>query len=530
MKLAELSVKARLSGAFGLLAALVLVVAMLALVALGREHDAFVSYVGEDSVRVRLANQVLDAANARAIGARNLLLAADPGARDAERAAVASAHESLQAGLARLKAAVAGGHGVEDEERRRLAAIESVEARYSPVALAIVQLAADGRRDDALARMNAECRPMLAALVGAVGGYIASAEAVSQRHVQEAEAAYARNRGLLLAACALAVAAALVLAWTISRGIVRALGAEPHELGAVAARVAEGDLGPVPGAASAPAGSVLASLGAMQASLARIVGQVRAASDSIATGSTQIATGNADLSQRTEEQASNLQQTAASMEQMNSAVRSSADSARQAAQLAGSASAVAAQGGEVMGTVVATMGDIAASARRIADIIGVIDGIAFQTNILALNAAVEAARAGEQGRGFAVVASEVRALAQRSAGAAREIKGLIGDSVEKVDTGSRLVSDAGATMNDIVVQVRRVADLIGEVSAAAVEQTAGIGQVSSAVGQLDQVTQSNAALVEESAAAADSLKHQAARLTELVGVFRLGHGTEPAAV
>ncbi|MCW5610473.1 MAG: MCP four helix bundle domain-containing protein [Rubrivivax sp.] len=528
MGLAGLTVKARLSGAFGLLAALVLAVAALALLALGREHDAFVNYVSEDSVRVRLANQVLDAAKARAIGARNLLLATEAGERDVERAATLRAHEDLQAGLARLQAAVAGGQGVEDEERRALAAIESVETRYAPLALAIVQLAADGRRDEALQRMNAECKPMLAALVGAVGGYITSAEAVARRHVQDAEAAYARNRSLLLAACALAVAAALVLAWTIARGIVRALGAEPQALGAVAARVAEGDLGPVPGAAQAPAGSVLASLGAMQASLARIVGQVRAASESIATGSTQIATGNADLSQRTEEQASNLQQTAASMEQMNAAVRNSADSARQAAQLAASASAVAAQGGEVVGSVVATMDDIAASARRIADIIGVIDGIAFQTNILALNAAVEAARAGEAGRGFAVVASEVRALAQRSAGAAREIKGLIGASVEKVDAGSRLVGDAGATMNDIVVQVRRVADLIGEVSSAAVEQTAGIGQVSAAVGQLDQVTQSNAALVEESAAAADSLKHQAARLAELVGVFRLGHGAAAA--
>ncbi len=524
MKLSELSVKARLAGAFGLLAALVLVVATLAMLALGREHEAFVGYVQEDSLRVRLAKQVLDAAYARAVGSRNLLLATEPSAREAERAAVAQAQARLQAGLAQLKAVVASGKGVEGDERQRLAAIESVETRYAPVALAVVELAAEGRQDEALTRMNAECRPMLAALVGAVAGYIEAAETVSQRRVQHAEATYARDRSLLLAACVLAVAAALVLAWTIARGLLRALGAEPLVLGAAAARVAEGDLGPVPGAAQAPAGSVLASLGAMQASLARIVGQVRAASDSIATGSTQIATGNADLSQRTEEQATNLQQTAASMEQMNAAVRSSADSARQAAQLAGAASAVAAQGGQVMGTVVATMDDIAASARRIADIIGVIDGIAFQTNILALNAAVEAARAGESGRGFAVVASEVRALAQRSAGAAREIKGLIGASVEKVDAGSRLVGDAGATMNDIVVQVRRVADLIGEVSAAAVQQTAGIGQVSAAVGQLDQVTQSNAALVEESAAAADSLKHQAARLAELVGVFRLGHG------
>jgi methyl-accepting chemotaxis protein len=250
---------------------------------------------------------------------------------------------------------------------------------------------------------------------------------------------------------------------------------------------------------------------------------VRNASESIATGSAQIATGNADLSQRTEEQASNLQQTAASMEQMNATVKNSADTARQASQLATSASSVAEKGGSVVGQVVATMEDITASSKKIADIIGVIDGIAFQTNILALNAAVEAARAGEQGRGFAVVASEVRSLAQRSAGAAKEIKALISASVEKVETGSKLVGDAGSTMTDIVTQVRRVADLMGELSAAAVEQTAGIGQVSTAVGQLDQVTQQNAALVEESAAAADSLKQQAAKLSEVVGVFRLNH-------
>jgi methyl-accepting chemotaxis protein len=268
-------------------------------------------------------------------------------------------------------------------------------------------------------------------------------------------------------------------------------------------------------------GQLLAALKRMNESLVDMVGRVRNASDSIATGSTQIATGNADLSQRTEEQASNLQQTAASMEELTATVKHNADTARQAEQLATSASTVAEQGGTMVGQVVSTMGDISASSKKIADIIGVIDGIAFQTNILALNAAVEAARAGEQGRGFAVVAGEVRALAQRSAQAAKEIKTLIAESVEKVDNGTRLVGDAGQTMEDIVAQVKRVSDLIGEISHSSIEQSTGIGQIGQAVTQLDQVTQQNAALVEESAAAAESLKHQAGQLAELVAVFKL---------
>ena len=268
-------------------------------------------------------------------------------------------------------------------------------------------------------------------------------------------------------------------------------------------------------------GLMLRELSRSMHQLAGVVQSIKASSDSIATGSDQIAAGNTDLSQRTEQQAANLQRTAASMHQIAETVRANADNARAAAELAGSASSVASRGGEVMARVVATMGDIASRSHRIGDIIGVIDGIAFQTNILALNAAVEAARAGEQGRGFAVVATEVRSLAQRSAQAAREIKSLIGASVEKVEEGSRLVDDAGKTMTDIVSQVRRVSDLIGEIGSSTGEQTLGIGHVSDAVAELDQVTQQNAALVEESAAAAESLKQQAGLLVEAVGSFRL---------
>ncbi|MES2716702.1 MAG: methyl-accepting chemotaxis protein [Pseudomonadota bacterium] len=275
-------------------------------------------------------------------------------------------------------------------------------------------------------------------------------------------------------------------------------------------------------------GDLMRALDRMAGALCTAIGQVRHASDSIHTASAEIASGNLDLSQRTEQAASHLQQTAASVSQLTGSVRQSADAAAQANQLAASASSVARRGGEVVSQVVSTMDQINASSKRIADIIGTIDGIAFQTNILALNAAVEAARAGEQGRGFAVVASEVRSLAQRSAEAAREIKTLIGTSVEKVETGARLVQDAGSTMGEIVASVQRVSDVIGEISAAAAEQSGGIGQVSNAVVSLDQMTQQNAALVEESAAAAESLKDQARRLAEVVGTFQLG-SRQPAA-
>jgi methyl-accepting chemotaxis protein len=329
---------------------------------------------------------------------------------------------------------------------------------------------------------------------------------------------YANAKLALIAMIAAALALGGFAAVTITRSITGPIGRAVE----VATTVAAGDLSSrIVVHGDDETAHLLRALSRMNDSLAGIVGQVRASSESIATGSAQIATGNADLSQRTEEQASNLQQTAASMEQLSGTVKTSAETASHASALASGASAAAVKGGEVVGTVVNTMQDIAAASKKIADIIGVIDGIAFQTNILALNAAVEAARAGEQGRGFAVVASEVRSLASRSAEAAKEIKSLIGASVEKVEAGARQVDIAGASMADIVSQVQRVSALITEISGAAGEQSTGISQVGDAVAQLDQVTQQNAALVEESAAAAESLRTQAANLAEAVRVFKL---------
>ena len=341
---------------------------------------------------------------------------------------------------------------------------------------------------------------------------------LSDNETKSSKETYANARLVLIAMVVAALALGSTAAVAITRSITGPIGRAVQ----VATTVAAGDLGSrIVVSGKDETAQLLRALSGMNDSLSRIVGQVRASSDSIATGSAQIATGNADLSQRTEEQASNLQQTAASMEELSGTVKASAATAGHASQLAAGASAAAVKGGDMVATVVQTMQDIAASSKKIADIIGVIDGIAFQTNILALNAAVEAARAGEQGRGFAVVASEVRSLAGRSAEAAKEIKSLIGASVEKVETGARQVDVAGASMADIVAQVQRVSQLIAEISHGAGEQSTGISQVGDAVAQLDQVTQQNAALVEESAAAAESLKNQAANLADAVRIFKL---------
>ena len=367
----------------------------------------------------------------------------------------------------------------------------------------------------ALQSADTDFKAMNTTLVGVIERVSQRATEVTQQLESSARVGSAALGGVGL----LAVLGALGFSWFTQRRIVANVNA-----GAVAAaRVAEGRLDTQPTSTERDeVGDLLRALGSMVGQLRSSIQTVQQATESIGTASAEIATGNQDLSSRTEQTASNLQQAASSMEQLTGTVQQSADSARQANQLASSAAEVAARGGAVVSQVVATMDDINASSKKIADIIGVIDGIAFQTNILALNAAVEAARAGEQGRGFAVVASEVRSLAQRSAEAAKEIKGLIGTSVDKVQGGAKLVADAGRTMTEIVASVQRVSDIIGEITAASAEQSQGIGEVSSSVTQLDQMTQQNAALVEQSAAAAESLREQADQLAQVVGTFKLG--------
>lgn len=519
------TVKSKLVGTFSSLALVVLLVAVLAIFALGNAHRQFVDFVQGASASMQDAADTRGAVLRRAVAARNLVLSSGEEDTQAEKAAVMQAHSDVKKYLDHLQALARDSEDQSDEAKQLVSEIVRVESLYGPVATNIVSMALAGKKEEAIASMNADCRPLLRELVKVTTAYIEHTQAFGSQQIQRAQSEYEVQRAVLLGVCALAVALASVFGYFITRSLLRALGADPVQLGAVAERVAQGDLCTIEGASGAYPGSVLASLVAMQGNLANVVGQVRSASDSIATGTAQIAVGNADLSQRTEEQASNLQQTAASMEQLTSTVKNNADTSYQADQLATKASEAATKGGEVVGQVIGTMQSIADASKKISDIIGVIDGIAFQTNILALNAAVEAARAGEQGRGFAVVAGEVRTLAQRSANAAKEIKALIVDSVEKVNMGSRQVNAAGESMAVIVTQTQQVSGLIGEISRATTEQTNGISQVSDAVNQLDQVTQQNAALVEESAAAADSLRHQADRLLKVVSVFKLDNGS-----
>jgi methyl-accepting chemotaxis protein len=363
-----------------------------------------------------------------------------------------------------------------------------------------------------------ECSPLRRQIVEDIGVLLKSVQHEVDLQSAEAERATEESKVFIPLAAAIVLLLSIGLGFFITRSITRPLNEAVH----VAQTVAAGDLtSRIESKARDETGQLLQALKNMNESLVRIVGDVHEGTAAIAAASDQIATGNMDLSGRTEEQASSLEETASSMEELTSTVRQNADNARQANSLSLSASQVAVKGGEVMGQVVTTMSDINDSAHKIADIIGVIDGIAFQTNILALNAAVEAARAGEQGRGFAVVASEVRSLAQRSATAAKEIKTLIDDSVGKVETGSKLVTQAGDTMTEVVNSVKRVTDIVAEISAASEEQSSGIEQVNNAIAQMDQVTQQNAALVEQAAAAAGSLNDQAARLERTVGVFKL---------
>jgi methyl-accepting chemotaxis protein len=381
------------------------------------------------------------------------------------------------------------------------------------------QLKTDSKAEEAVQLLNNQYIPAVARYVGAQLELVKTQEQRVLTSQAETESRRLANTwGIIGGLVLIIVFIFLATAW-----LVRSIRQPLEQANELAARIAQGDLSAdISTTREDEFGDLLRSLKTMNESLGRMVHQVRQSTDSIATASAEIATGNNDLAQRTEQTSSNLQSTASSMEQLTTTVQHSAENARQASTLAANASSVAQQGGAVVQQVVFTMEEINASSRKISDIIGVIDGIAFQTNILALNAAVEAARAGEQGRGFAVVASEVRSLAQRSAEAAKEIKMLIGTSVDKVASGTKLVSDAGATMSDIVQSVRRVADVIGEITSAASEQSTGIAHVNQAIANLDQMTQQNAALVEQSAAAAESLRDQANQMAQAVSVFKVG--------
>ncbi len=512
-----MKVATKLALSYGLLVGLIAIVAAVCALRFQAINGRIANIVDERYARVMRITAIADAANAQARFIRNVVLAA----KDPEQSADAYKNLDANAKLTDDGIAEFDKHVDLAKGRELVDAMIAARAKFYKDRDEVVRLVKAGQVDDASHMLLTTMRPTQRAFFASIAEItkLNSAIMTSDGQAAREDGRDAIVVTLMLAALSLIVASAMAV-W-ITRGLVKQLGGEPGEVVDIASAIADGNLAVQVRTRPGDTTSILAAMQRMRQRLAEVVGQVRQASDSIATGSSEIASGNADLSHRTEAQAGNLQQTAASMEQLTGSVRSNAETAGVANQLATEASAAAGRGGVAVNRVVETMNEIATSSKKIGDIIGVIDGIAFQTNILALNAAVEAARAGEQGRGFAVVAAEVRSLAQRSAGAAKEIKSLIGASVEKVDIGARQVDEAGASMNDIVTQVQRVGQLIGEISSATVQQSGGIGQIGDAVGALDQTTQQNAALVEQSAAAAESLSQQAARLTQIVSQFHL---------
>jgi len=520
MNLKSMTVRTKLTITFGALSLLVCIASVIAIYALRNAQEQFSAFVLGINTRAQLVEKIHIAVGERAIAVRNMVLTTDPNRLKDEKAAAVKSHELVHESLSKLEAMVASDD-VPANIKAMVADINRIEQAYTPVALSIVELASNQRRDEAINKINTECIPLLNALSSKANAYAEATRARSQSLLVEDEERYIAERNLLIAVCLLAVVSAVASGALTVRSLTRALGAEPAALVDIAHQVAKGDLRPIAVSGAVLDDSVLASLQVMQKNLVGIVGKVRSSSSLIAAGATEISAGNLDLSSRTEQQASSLEETASAMEELTSTVKQTAENSRNANQLALSASEVAVGGGEVVGKVIATMKTIHDSSSKIVDIISVIDGIAFQTNILALNAAVEAARAGEQGRGFAVVASEVRTLAQRSAAAAKEIKVLINDSVTSVEDGSKLVAEAGATMEQVVSSVRRVSEVINEISAASNEQSDGIEQINQAITQMDEVTQQNAALVEEAAAASQSLQVQAQYLEDAVGVFKL---------
>ena len=509
----NLKISARLSLVFGLL---LLLLAAIAFVGINRLHylDATTTRITSNiSPKIEAAREMSYQAADVTRMTRNLILVKDEAVRTTNRQTLEQSRAETDRQMAILDKLVDN-----DRSRELLAALKTRLADYRSFTNAVADLAMANRPEEATQMLFGERNKTQAAYLGALREMVEFTSEQMNKAADAASSAAETAIDIMVATAVLAVVLGVVSAWLITRSITHPL----NRAVAVADRVAQGDLGePIEVQSTDETGRMLTALQRMQESLARTVGQVRGNAEGVASASAQISQGNEDLSSRTEEQASSLEQTAASMEELTSTVKQNADNARQANQLAVSASEVAVKGGAVVGKVVETMASIDASSRKIVEIIGVIDGIAFQTNILALNAAVEAARAGEQGRGFAVVAGEVRNLAQRSAAAAKEIKDLIGDSVGKVDAGTALVSEAGRTMDDIVGSVRRVTDIMGEITAASQEQTSGIEQINQAITQMDQVTQQNAALVEEASAAAQSLQEQAGSLVQSVSIFKL---------
>ncbi len=513
MSLANLRVGARLGLGFGVVLVMLSAIALIGISKLSGVNDITHKIATKDWMKAVIANDIIDLANDNGRASYELFLVTD-------KAAVAKIHERIAKNKKTItdKLEQLDGLLYKPEGKAKLATVREKRGPYVAAFSKTSQLLDEGKREEATRVMTDETMRALDTFLDAINDLIAFQGQIMDESGKEAEASYQSGRTMMSVLGVFAALFGITIAWLITRSITRPLKLAVDMAGSVA----KGDLTQhIEVKSSDELGQLSQALIDMNENLANIVGEVRSSTEAITIATQEIAQGNSDLSQRTEEQASSLEQTASSMEELTTTVRQNSQSAKQANHLSSDASNIAVKGGQVVGDVVHTMASISESSKKIVDIISVIEGIAFQTNILALNAAVEAARAGEQGRGFAVVAGEVRILAQRSAAAAKEIKTLIDDSVNKVDVGSKQVDQAGATMAEIVQAVKRVTDIMAEITAASNEQNDGIEQVNKAIIQIDDVTQQNAALVEEAAAAAEALQEQSEVLMDAVSIFKL---------
>ena len=513
MSFNRLTIGARLSAGFGLLVVLMLLLAAFALLRIGAISGAMDKQEKVQLEKLEPLYVAREALDQTGLAARNAYIFHDQAAAEKELAILDSQKALYLEALAKLAPQFAGDAQFEKVSKGLTAMAQELQRPR--------QFRANGQMEQYGTFLVEECSPLRRQIVADIDAVLKSVQRESEQASVAARAIYGQSLRWIGVLAALSVLICIAVATVITRGLLRQLGGEPAYAASIAGRIALGELAIDVHTRHGDDSSLLFAIKTMRDNLAAIVGKVRHGTESIATASTEIASGNRDLSQRTEQQAGSLEEVASSMEELISTVRQNAQNAQQANRLAREASKVSEQGGKAVAEVVHTMGLINASSNKIVDIIGVIDSIAFQTNILALNAAVEAARAGEQGRGFAVVATEVRNLAQRSSAAAREIKALIEDSVSKVGTGTVLVEQAGVTMHDVVAGIGRVTGIMAEISHATQEQGAGIEQVNRAIVDMDRVTQQNAALVEQAAAAAHELQQQAAQLEQEVGIFKL---------
>ncbi len=515
----RLSIGQRLALGFAVILAMMVVLTLIGVNRVGVIRNSLVAIDAQHSVKQRQAINFRGSVHDRAIALRDVVLARSAAERQAALAEFRRLADSY-AEAQRVLDGLLSGSGVLQKERELAAAIREVEQRTLPLASAVIAAQQDGRTQEAQALLLDKAAPAFSDWLASINAFIDLQEGEIRRDSQRATEIASSFSWLMIVLCAAALLCGVLLAALITRRLLAQLGAEPDEVRELAAAIGRGELA-VAARPQGAADSILAALLAMAAQLQGTVARVRQAADAVSVGSTQISRHGDELHERSEQQVSALTATATAMEELGATVRLNADNARQADQLAASATRVASRGGELMQEVVATMGDINNRSRQVADIVAIIDGIAFQTNILALNASVEAARAGEEGRGFAVVANEVRHLAQRSADAAKDIKALIGETLQSVERGAGLVDDAGHTTEEIVAAIARVSQIMSEISTASREQSTAVEQVSRAVVDMDQSTQVNRQLVGDSAQAAHSLQQQAEALAAAMAVFRL---------